>query len=76
MLHIFFSKTFFFFSEFFDEKKVQKNSIFFNRNFCSIIDVFTATFDQFNASLLNKSIHLFFTFYLTYVSYLSQTLEW
>ncbi len=27
--------------------------------FCNIINVFTATFDQFNASLLNKSIHFF-----------------
>jgi len=27
--------------------------------FCNIIDVFTVTFDQFNASLLNKSINNF-----------------
>jgi len=29
--------------------------------FCNIINVFTVTFDQINASLLNKSIHFFHT---------------
>ncbi len=27
--------------------------------FCNILNVFTVTFDQFNASLLNKSLHFF-----------------
>ncbi len=27
--------------------------------FCNIINAFTVTFDQLNASLLNKSVHLF-----------------
>ncbi len=54
-------------------RKFKRTAFFLNKN---IINVFTATFDQFNASLLNKSINLFFTFYLTYVSYLSRTLEW
>ncbi len=31
------------------------NDLFMNKN--NIINVFTVTFDQFNASLLNKSIH-------------------
>ncbi len=26
---------------------------------CNLINIFTVAFDQFNASLLNKSIHLF-----------------
>ncbi len=34
-----------------DEYNVQKNI------FCNIINVFTVTFDQFNVSLLNKSIN-------------------
>ncbi len=29
------------------------------RKFCNTINVFAVTFDQFNASLLNKSINLF-----------------
>jgi len=34
--------------------------------FCNIKHVFTVTFDQFNASLLNESVHFFqsFLFYL------------
>ncbi len=31
------------------------NDLFMNKN--NIINVFTVTFDQFNASMLNKSIH-------------------
>ncbi len=27
--------------------------------FCNILNVFTVTFDQFNASMLNKSINFF-----------------
>jgi len=30
--------------------------------FCNIINVFTVTFDQFNASMMNKSIYLFIYF--------------
>ncbi len=30
-----------------------------NRNFYNIINAFTSTSDQFNASLLNKSINLY-----------------
>ncbi len=55
-------------------RKFKRTAFFFF--YKNIINVFTATFDQFNASLLNNSINLFFTFYLTYESYLSQTLEW
>ncbi|XDV39993.1 hypothetical protein PO909_009159 [Leuciscus waleckii] len=33
----------------------------FNQIFCNIINVFILTFDQFNASLLNKSISFFQT---------------
>jgi len=32
-------------------------------SFCVIINIFTVTFDQFNASLLNKSIHCFNVFF-------------
>ncbi len=43
------------FSGFFDELKVQKNSIYFEIEIiCNIINLFTVTFDQFNASLMNK----------------------
>jgi len=38
------------------ENKIQRNNIFQKLN---ILNVFTITFDQFNASLLNKSIHSF-----------------
>ncbi len=38
-----------------DEQKAQKNSVYLK---CNIINVFTGTFDQFNASLINKSINL------------------
>ncbi len=33
--------------------------LFEMETFCNIINVFTVTFDQFNASLLNKNINLF-----------------
>ncbi len=36
------------FSGLFDEYKVQKNSIIWNRNLGNITNVFTVTFDQFN----------------------------
>ncbi len=39
----------------FDEYEVQKNSIYFKCDFfCIVVSVFAVTFDQFNASLLNK----------------------
>ncbi len=47
-----------FFPGFFDEWKVQKNSIYLK--YKDIINVFTATFDQFNASLLNKNVDFSF----------------
>ncbi len=40
-------------NQLFDEKDVQKNS-----KSCNIINAFTVIFDQFNASLLDKSIVL------------------
>ncbi len=39
---------------------VIKQHLFKMRYFCSILNVLTVTFDQFNASLLNKSIIIFF----------------
>ncbi len=41
----------FYFSGFTDEEKAQKNSVYF----CNIINVFTVTFDQFNASLMTNA---------------------
>ncbi len=35
-------------------KKSQKNSIYLKYNFYNNVNVFTITFDQFNAPLLNK----------------------
>ncbi len=40
-----------FLSGFFDEQKVKNNSLFEMENFCNIINIFTDTFDQINASL-------------------------
>ncbi len=49
----------FFLLRLFDEWKIQKNSICLKyKSFVNIIHFFTITFDQFNASLLNKSIYL------------------
>ncbi len=45
---------------FFDDKKVKKSSIF-----CNIKNVFTVTFNQFNVTLLNKSIDFFQTIVLS-----------
>jgi len=39
--------------------KVRKNSIFFNKKFCNVINAFTAHLTQFNESLLNKTINSF-----------------
>ncbi len=48
-----------FFSELFDENKVQKNSIWNINIFCNILNVFNVTFEQCNASLLNKCINFY-----------------
>ncbi len=45
------------FSGFFESSKEQH--LFEIEIFCKIINVVTVIFDQFNSSLLNKSIHLF-----------------
>ncbi len=46
------------YSGFFDEQKVKKyiflKNLFEIEIFCNIINIFTDTFDQFNAFLLNK----------------------
>ncbi len=48
------------FSGLINELKVQKNSNYLKyKSYNIIINVFIVTFEQFNASLLNKSIHLF-----------------
>jgi len=41
------------------EESVIKISISEIESFCNMITVFTVTFDQFMASLLNKIIHFF-----------------
>ncbi len=46
------------FSGLFKEQKDKKTS-FEIEIFCNILNVFTVTFDQFNAYLLNKNINLF-----------------
>jgi len=46
----------FFFFFWFLNKKLKKQHPFEMENFYNIINVFTVTFDQFSASLLNKSI--------------------
>ncbi len=45
------------YSGFFDEQKVQKNSVYWKH--ILLHNVFTDTFDQFNTSLLNRSMNLF-----------------
>ncbi len=37
----------------------RKKKIYLKYILCNIINVFTVTFNQFNASLLNKSINFF-----------------
>jgi len=37
----------------------KEQHLFEIESFCNIINAFTVSFDQFNASLLNKSIHFF-----------------
>ncbi len=44
------NRDIFYFSGFTDEQKVQKSSIYLK--LCNIINVFTGTFDQFNASVI------------------------
>ncbi len=39
--------------------KVQENNIYLKCNFCNVVNLFTVTFDQFNRSLLSKSINFF-----------------
>ncbi len=73
LLHIFLeTDTFFFFnyfSGFFNEWKVQKGQHLFDIEiFCNIINVLTVTFDQFNASLLNKVLINFFLYFF-FLSY-------
>ncbi len=48
----------------------KEQHLFETEIFCNIINVFTVTFDQFNASLMNKSINLFFKYYWP------KTFEW
>ncbi len=40
----------------------KEQHLFETENFCSIINVFTGAFYQFNASLMNKSINFFHFF--------------
>jgi len=40
-------------------RKFKERDLFEIEIFCNIIHIFTVTFDQFNASLLNKSINFF-----------------
>ncbi len=40
-------------------RKFKRTAFIWNRNLCNIINVFTVTFDQFNASLMNKSNNSF-----------------
>ncbi len=37
----------------------KEHNLFEIEIFCNIINIFTATFDQLNASLLNKIVHVF-----------------
>ncbi len=41
--------------------KFKGKTFIWNRNLCNIINVFAVPFDQFNASLLKKSVNLFIT---------------
>ncbi len=43
----------------FDNRKVQRTDLFEIEIFCNSCHLFTVSVDQFNASLLNKSIYLF-----------------
>ncbi len=58
LLHFLFIFWWYIYPGFFDEWKVQQKSIYLK--YKDIINVFTATFDQFNASLLNKSVDFSF----------------
>ncbi len=57
LLYIFVETVIHFFSGFFDEQKVQKNSVYLKQKTCNIINIFTVIFDQFNASLKNNFLH-------------------
>ncbi len=43
-------------------RKFKRTASILNRNLCKIINVFTLTFDQLNASLLNKRIKVLISF--------------
>ncbi len=71
-------ETIFYISGFFDEYKVQENSIYLKpKSF--VTNVFTDTPDQFNESLMNKHINfsnfwtVFFTFEQIYIDGLAYT---
>ncbi len=59
-----FSETLIILLGFFNEYKVQNKSIYLKKVFFNIINVFTISFDQFNASKLNKIIALYCNFLL------------
>ncbi len=40
-------------------RKFRRTAFIWNKNFSDIINVFIITFDQFKASLLNKSINFY-----------------
>ncbi len=48
-----------FFSKFFNEKKVQKNSIYWKYKYFVTFEMSLMSLHQFNTSLLNKSSYLF-----------------
>jgi len=39
--------------------RMFKRTAFLQKHFCNNTNVFTVTFEQFNVSLLNRSIHFF-----------------
>ncbi len=47
------------FRTFFLNRKFKRTAFLWNRNVCIILNVFTGTFDQVNASLLNTNINFF-----------------
>ncbi len=44
-------------------KKLKRTVFIWNRLFCNIINVFIATFDKFNASLVNKNIIIILSYW-------------
>ncbi len=57
VLHNIFVETVMYFI--FLDSQMNRQHLFEIEIFCNIINVFTVTFDQFNASLMNKSINFF-----------------